>query len=172
MANAELLYSEDQVEAAIDHMAAQINAALSDRNPLLLCLMLGAVVITGKLLTRLRFPLEIEYVHASRYRGQTTGGELAWTHMPAETIGDRCVLVIDDILDEGITMANVVEACKQAGASEIRTAVLVNKTITRPKKFNAVDFIGLTVPDKYVFGYGMDYHEYLRNANGIYAVNG
>lgn len=171
MAHAELLYNEAQVEAALDRMAAEINAVLHDKDPVLLCLMLGAVVVTGKLMTRLSFPLRVEYVHASRYRGQTSGGELAWQHMPGELIRDRCVLVIDDILDEGITMANVVEACRQAGAGEIHTAVLVDKNISGEKKFPAVDFTGLTVPDKYVFGYGMDYKEYLRNANGIYAVN-
>ncbi len=168
--HAELLYSAEQVETALDEMAARINRELHDKNPVVLCLMIGAVIVTGRLLPRLRFPLQVQYLHASRYRGETSGSELKWTREPDTSIRDRSVLIIDDILDEGITLKSVIDECRRAGAKQTYTAVLVDKQINKPKQFSKVDFTGLSVPDKYVFGYGMDYKEYLRNCDGIYAV--
>lgn len=169
--NAELLYTSVEVESALDKMAEAINQTLHDKNPLVLCLMIGAVVVTGRILTRLKFPLQVEYIHATRYRGQTSGGEMEWIRIPKDVINGRSVLIIDDILDEGITLKAIVDVCREAGASKVYTAVLIDKQSDKPKQFDTPDFIGLTVPDKYVFGYGMDYKDYLRNCDGIYAVD-
>ncbi len=170
LSEAELLYSADEVEAAFDRMASEITAALADKNPIVLCLMIGAVIPVGKLLPRLQFPLQLEYIHATRYRGETTGKDLSWIKKPDATLDGRTVLIVDDILDEGITMSAIIEECNEAHAAEIYTAVLVDKQIERSKEFKKADFTGLTVPDRYVFGYGMDYKGYLRNCSGIYAV--
>lgn len=170
LANAELLYTADQVEAALDRMAEQITRDMHDKNPLVLCMMIGAVVVTGKLLPRLKFPLQVEYIHATRYRGETSGGELDQLRIPEAAIGNRTVLIVDDILDEGITLKAVIDACRTGGASEIYTAVLIDKILGIQKQFAKPDFTGLTVPDRYVFGFGMDYKNYLRNCDGIYAV--
>jgi hypoxanthine phosphoribosyltransferase len=170
LAGADLIYTQAQVETALDDMAASITRQLHDRNPLILCLMLGAVVVTGKLLTRLQFPLQLEYIHATRYRGATRGGELEWLRFPRARIKGRTVLVVDDILDEGITLKAITDACREAGAAAVHTAVLLDKQLPKPKQFPRADFTGLSIPDRYVFGYGMDYKEYLRNCNGIYAV--
>ena len=167
---ADQLYTSAQVEAALDRMAENITRDLQDKNPLLLCMMIGAVVVAGKLLTRLKFPLQVEYVHATRYRGETSGGELDQLRLPADKIQNRTVLIVDDILDEGITLRAVVDACRDAGAGAIHTAVLIDKLLDSGKQFDQLDYIGLTVPDRYVFGYGMDYKTYLRNCDGIYAV--
>ncbi|MFQ5659212.1 MAG: hypoxanthine-guanine phosphoribosyltransferase [Gammaproteobacteria bacterium] len=171
LSEAELLYSAAEVEAAFDKMATAITRTLRDKNPLLLCPMLGAVVPTGQLLPRLGFPLQLEYIHATRYRGKTSGGNIHWIRKPQPLIHNRTLLIIDDILDEGITLKSIVDACTGLGAGEIYTAVLVDKQINKPKQFPKADFTGLSIPDRYVFGYGMDYKEYLRNCNGIYAVN-
>ena len=171
LAHADLLHTHAEVEAALDNMAVAITGKLHDKNPLLLCLMLGAVVVTGKLLTRLNFPLQLEYIHATRYRGTTSGGKLEWLRMPKAKIRDRTVLIVDDILDEGITLKAITAACREAGAGAIYTAVLVDKQLRKPKQFLKADFTGLTIPDRYVFGYGMDYKEYWRNCDGIYAVH-
>jgi len=170
-ANADLLYTRSEVEAALDNMAAAITRQLHDKNPLLLCLMLGAVVVTGKLLSRLRFPLQLDYIHATRYRGTTSGGQLEWLRRPQAMIKGRNILIVDDILDEGVTLKTITEACREAGAGAIYTAVLVDKQLRKPKQFAKADFTGLTIPDRYVFGYGMDYKEYWRNLDGIYAVH-
>lgn len=171
LANAELLYTSDKVEAALDRMAEQITSDMHDQNPVVLCMMIGAVVVTGKLLTRLKFPLQVDYIHATRYQGATRGGELEQLRLPVDLIRNRTVLIIDDILDEGITLKAVVDACRDAGAGTVHTAVLLNKLLEEgDKQFDQLDYTGLTVPDRYVFGYGMDYKTYLRNCDGIYAV--
>lgn len=169
-AGAERLYSAAEVEAAIDKMAAAITAELNNKNPVVLCLMIGAVIIVGKLLPRLNFPLQLEYVHATRYQGATTGGNMQWVRSPSVSLEGRTVLIIDDILDEGVTLSTMIEECKKAGAAATYTAVLADKQIRKSRPLQKADFTGLTLPDYYVFGYGMDYKSYLRNAPGIYAV--
>lgn len=168
-AGAELLYTADEVEQALDSMARDITAGLGDKNPVVLCLMIGAVVTVGKLLPRLDFPLQLEYVHATRYQGDTSGRTVDWLKSPSITIQNRTVLIVDDILDEGITLSSIIEECHSLRAKEIFTAVLITKN-TPKKSLQKADFTGLYVPDRYVFGYGMDYKEYLRNVPGIYAV--
>jgi len=169
-AEARLLYGTEEVEAAIDSMARAITGALQDKNPVVLCLMIGAVIIVGKILPKLNFPLQLEYVHATRYQGSTTGGNMQWVRSPSVPLKDRTVLIIDDILDEGVTLTTMIEECKKAEAAKIYTAVLADKQIKKSRALKHADFTGLTIPDYYVFGYGMDYKGYLRNAPGIYAV--
>jgi len=167
-ATADLLYSEQQVEAAIDKMAQEINTLLADRNPLLLCVLNGGIVMAGKLLTRLKIPLTIDAINASRYQNQTSGGNIEWVLKPGTPLKDRTVLIIDDILDEGITLEAIYQYCLEQGATSVYSAVLVDKILDHKKPITA-DFIGLEVEDRYLFGYGMDYKGYLRNAAGIYA---
>ncbi len=167
-ATADLLHSEQEVEAAIDKMAQEINIALADRNPLLLCVINGGIVTFGKLLTRLSIPLTIDSIHASRYQNQTSGGSIEWLVKPETPIKDRTVLIVDDILDEGITLEAIYQYCREQGASSVHSAVLVDKILDHEKPLSA-DFIGLNVENRYLFGYGMDYKGYLRNAPGIYA---
>ena len=166
---AECCYSKKEVESAIDKMASEITVDLGKLNPLLLCVMNGGLIITGDLLLRLEFPLHYDYIHATRYAGEINGSQLVWVAKPQHIVKDRHILIIDDILDEGITLREIAKYCHDAGATSVRTAVLVNKTHNR-KQFDHADYVGLTVDDRYVFGYGMDYKGYLRNIPGIYAV--
>ena len=166
---ADCLFNETQVEASLDNMARAIHARLQNSNPVAVCLMNGGVVPFGRLLTRLNFPLQVDYVHATRYGDKTRGGELQWIAGPFVEARDRIILLVDDILDEGTTLAAIERHYREQGAREVLKAVLV-KTI-RPRQVDiAVDFTGLDIPDRYVFGYGMDYKGWLRNAPGIYAV--
>lgn len=168
---ADCLYTDEQVKAAIVRMAAEISERIAGSDPLVLCVMTGAVVPMGQLLTHLDFPLQIDYVHATRYRGATAGGEIHWLAQPRTPLDGRVVLVVDDILDEGATLAAIIDECHRAGAAEVYSAVLVEKMHDRKNGLEA-DFVGLQVEDRYVFGYGMDYKDYLRNAPGIFAVKG
>ena len=169
---ADCLYRREEVDAAMDRMAFEIHNELEHENPLFLCVMVGGLISSGHLLTRVDFPLELDYVHATRYQGETRGRDLVWKNKPSTTIKDRTVLVIDDILDGGITLQEIVKHCVEEGAKKVYTAVLVDKEGVRlPEGLAKADFTGLTVEDRYVFGYGMDYKEYLRNAPGIYAVH-
>jgi len=167
--HADCLYTESQVEAALDAMAASIGQRLSDANPVVVCLMNGGVVPFGRLLTRLQFPLQVDYVHATRYGARLRGGELEWIAGPFMPAVGRTVLLVDDILDEGTTLAAIEARYRADGAKDIFKAVLTRKDRLRKISIN-VDFVGLDIPDRYVFGYGMDYKGYLRNVPGIYAV--
>ncbi|KTC97110.1 hypoxanthine-guanine phosphoribosyltransferase [Legionella geestiana] len=165
------LYTTAQVEAALDKMASAIHERLHDKNPVIVCVMIGGLVPMANLLLRLDFPLEVDYVHATRYRGEITGGELHWKVRPRLELKDRTVLVVDDILDGGVTLASILKEVEAIGAKEVMSAVLVDKHHKRvPEGLQKADFVGLEVDDHYIFGYGMDYNEYLRNAPGIFVV--
>ena len=151
-------------------MAAQISAALADANPLILPVMGGAVVFTGHLLPMLRFPLQFDYLHVTRYRGGTQGAQVQWKVQPHDNVRGRTVLVLDDILDEGNTLAAIRDRLLAEGAARFMSAVFADKAIGRPKPIRA-DFVGIEVPDRYVFGFGMDINEYWRNLPAIYAVH-
>ncbi len=168
---ADLLFPAAEVEAALDRMAQAIRERLARSNPVILCVMTGGVVPVGKLLPRLDFPLQLDYLHATRYRGDTWGGELHWVSKPSIPLQGRSVLVVDDILDEGLTLKAILEHCRAQDAREALSAVLVDKRHDRKNGVQA-SITGLSVEDRYVFGYGMDYKGYLRNAPGIYAVKG
>jgi hypoxanthine phosphoribosyltransferase len=168
--NAQLIYTEEQVEKAITHMAQKISYLLKDRNPVVLSVLTGGIVVTGKLLTQLDFPLTLDVITATRYNNKTTGGHIEWLQKPATPLKDRTVLIVDDILDEGLTLKAIVEYCLNQGASSVYTAVLIHKKITQAKPILA-DFIGLETEDFYLYGYGMDYKGYLRNAAGIFACH-
>ncbi len=168
-ARADLLHPESEVEAALDRLAEEITDRLADKDPIAICVMNGAVVTAGKLLPRLDFPLRQDYLHATRYRGATQGGEIHWLHRPQYDIKGEHLLIIDDILDEGVTLHAVVDACREAGAASVHCVVLVEKQHDRSNGFKA-DYVGLVVQDRYLFGYGMDFKGYWRNAPGIFAV--
>lgn len=162
------LHSAAEVEAALDKMASAISQKLSNSNPLLLCVINGGIIATGKLLPRLDFPLNLDSIHASRYRNQTSGSEIHWLFKPTTPLRDRTVLVVDDILDEGHTLQAIVDYCHEQGAAAVFTAALFDKQLAVEKPLTP-DFVGLVVANHYLFGYGMDYKGYLRNAAGVYA---
>lgn len=166
------LFTTHEVEAALDRMAIKIHEKLKDENPVIICVMVGGLVPLGNLLPRLDFPLEVDYVHATRYRGEISGGEIHWKVKPSANLVDRTVLIVDDILDGGVTLAAIIEEIKAMGAKQVYSAVLVDKYRKRvPNGLKNADFVGLEVEDHYIFGYGMDYNEYLRNAPGIFVVD-
>jgi len=166
-----LLYTAQEVEKAIDEMALKIEEKFTHSNLLCMTVMIGGLIPTGALLRRLHFPIEMDYVHATRYTGKTRGGELTWLVKPQKKLKNRTILIVDDILDGGITLAGIVDYCKEQGAKEVYTAVLIDKQRERPEKaVQKADFAALEVENKFIYGYGMDYGEYLRNAPGIYAV--
>lgn len=171
MQEADLIHPFEQIDNAMDRMAAEISDRLAASNPIVISLLKGGLVLSGQLLPRFGFPLQLDYVHATRYRDKTEGGSLHWIARPSMPIKDRTILLLDDIFDEGHTLAAIHDYCLAMGVKEVQTAVLLDKLHDRKANL-AVDYIGLTVPDRYVFGFGMDYKGYLRNANGIYAVKG
>ena len=166
---ADLVYSEQEVGRAVERVAAEVTARLADANPLVLSVMRGAVVFTGRLLPLLHFPLELDYLHITRYDGKTRGSEVRWKAGPRTDIRGRTLLVVDDILDEGDTLAAVRERLLADGADAFFSAVFADKDTGRAKPIRA-DFVGVRVPNRYVFGFGMDVNEYWRNLPAIYAM--
>jgi hypoxanthine phosphoribosyltransferase len=159
----------DEVREAVRRLAAEITAGLADEFPLVLAVMGGAVVFAGQLLPLLSFPLEFGAIEATRYANTTRGSEIAWRLAPGEHVRGRTVLVLDDILDEGVTLAAVRARLLEMGARRVLTAVLADKDTGRGKPI-AADFVGLRVPDRYVFGFGMDAFGAWRNLPGIHAL--
>lgn len=166
--NAQLLYTEAEVDDSINKMATKINSTLETHNPVILCVMNGGIVTTGKLLPKLNFPLTLDAINVSRYGNNTRGSQVNWLQKPTTSLADRTVLIVDDILDEGITLEAIYHYCREQGARCIFSAVLIDKKINQTKPIQA-DFIGLSVDNYYLYGSGMDYKGYLRNAAGIYA---
>lgn len=171
LAEADLICTAEKSALAVRRVAAEISARLAASNPLVLAVMGGAVVFVGNLLPQLGFPLDFDYLHVSRYRDTTHGGQLAWVREPGSEVAGRTVLVVDDILDEGITLAGIRRYLLQQGATEVLTAVFADKNTGRAKPV-AADFVGVTLPDRYVFGYGMDIKGAWRNLPAVYAMKG
>jgi len=173
MENADCLITQQQVEDALDRMAEEITRDMGDKLPVFYCVMNGGLITTGHLLTRLGFPLEVDYIHATRYRSELRGGDLFWRVSPEVPMAGRHVVIVDDILDEGATLAAILAYCKDAQAASISTAVLVDKQHDRKASPELkADYCGLEVADRFVFGFGMDYKGYWRNAPGIFAPKG
>ncbi len=173
LAEADLLMPINEVEATISRMAMEITAQLQESDPVLLCIMNGGLIFTGQLLTKLLFPLEVDYLHATRYGHETNGTELQWRVKTQLDLKGRTVLLLDDILDEGVTLAAIADYCRQQGATDVFMAVLIEKLhLRKVTPGMRADFTGIEVGDRFLFGYGLDYKGYWRNAPGIYAVNG
>ena len=168
---ADLVCGADAVDAAIARIATGLTIALGEQYPLVLAVMGGSVFFAGNLLPRLRFPLEFDFIHASRYGEAVVGGGISWRAPPRGNVKDRVVLILDDILDGGDTLFAIRERVLGMGASSCFTAVLADKNTRIAKPIHA-DFVGLPVPNRFVFGCGMDAHGAWRNLPAIYAMKG
>jgi hypoxanthine phosphoribosyltransferase len=166
---AELVCPAEEVDRAIDRLAIEITTRFRDAYPLVLCVMNGALFFCGKLLPLLRFPLHLDYVHASRYGAEIDGRTVRWKVEPGELVKGRAVLVVDDILDAGDTLAAIKAKVVERGAASCHVAVLTDKLTGRPKPIEP-DFVGLRIPDRFVFGCGLDAYGSWRNLPAIYAL--
>jgi hypoxanthine phosphoribosyltransferase len=167
---ARLLYSAREVSRAITRLARKIEATLADTKPVVLAVMHGGVVLAVELCARFKFPYEFDYVHVTRYANQLTGGELEWRVKPNAALAGRTVLIVDDILDRGITLAALREELTAVGVAAQYAAVLVTKRLSDVVDRPAPDFCCFTIDDVYAFGCGMDYKGYWRGLRGLYAI--
>jgi len=170
LAHADVLFERAELETVIADLGRRIDAALDGERAVFLTVMNGALMFAGQLALSIRTDLEFDYVHATRYRGATSGSELHWLREPAANLAGRTVLLVDDILDEGHTLKAVRDDCLRRGAKRVLIASLCSKKHDRLVAGIAADFNGVELPDRYVFGYGMDYHEQGRNLPAIYAL--
>jgi len=171
--SAEEIFDKATVDASVTRMAEELNARYdrpdNQEFPLVLGVMGGAVVFTGNLLPQLTFPLEFDYIHVSRYGDEDKGGQVVWKVIPRSNVAGRTVIVLDDILDEGETLAHVKERLLDMGAAEVILAVFADKAIGKPKPVKP-DLVGITIPNRFVVGFGMDAYGYWRNLPGLWAV--
>jgi hypoxanthine phosphoribosyltransferase len=159
----------NDINLALDKLALALNQRYADTKPLVLCVMKGSLVTLGQLLPKLTFSLELDYIHASRYDDKLVGGEIIWHHKPSTPLSGRDVILVEDIVDRGDTL-NVLRAyCMKNNAKSISCATLLNK-IDVAQVCQPAEFIGLSIPDRYVFGFGMDYQGDARQLPGIYAL--
>ena len=169
---ADCLFTRDEVAGAIEGVATKITRDYQELNPIVMCIMNGGLIFCGELILHLPILLELDYAHTSRYRASTDPDDLQWISVPHAPLKNRHILLVDDILDEGHTLKSLIKACTDQGASSVKSAVLLNKKHDRKAEPNfKADYTALEVDDHYVFGYGMDYKGYLRNAPGIYKLN-
>jgi hypoxanthine phosphoribosyltransferase len=169
LTTADEIFTADEVRTAVERMAVEISKALNDEFPIVLSVMGGAAVFTGQLLPLLRFPLEFGAIEVTRYNNDIQGREITWRLAPRDNVRGRTVLVVDDILDEGITLAAIRKKLLEMGARQVMNAVFCDKEIGREKPVIA-DFVGVKCPNRYVFGFGMDAYGLWRNLPSIYAL--
>jgi len=167
---ADLLHDRAALDTAIRTLGRAIDATLAGETPVYLSVMHGGLIFAGALALAITNDLEFDYVHATRYRGGTQGQDLHWIKAPSAKMSGRTVLLADDILDEGYTLRAIRDYCVAQGAARVLIAVLCEKRHGRTAPGIKADFVGVEVPDRYVFGFGMDYHEQGRNLPGIYAL--
>jgi hypoxanthine phosphoribosyltransferase len=168
--HSDVLFERTELDTVIADMARGIDAALDGERAVFLTVMNGAMMFGAQLALAIRTDLEFDYVHATRYRGTTSGSELHWLREPAVSLQDRTVLLVDDILDEGHTLKAVRDDCLRRGAKRVLVVTLCCKKHDRCVEGITSDFNGVELPDRYVFGYGMDYYEQGRNLPAIYAL--
>lgn len=170
LTSADLIHDQSVLAPAISRMGMEISQALLGQSAVFLTIMQGGLVFAGQLATTINADLEFDYVHATRFRGTTEGGELKWMRRPDTPLPGRIVVLVDDILDEGHTLKAIRDWCLEEGASRVLLATLCEKRHGRTVPGLRADFVGVEVPDRYVFGYGMDFHEQGRNLPAIYAL--
>ena len=167
---ADLLISKKEIEIAIDQVASEVKSIIGDEVPILLCVMKGGFMFAAELMKRIQLPLELDYVHVDRYRNQTRGSDLQWHKEPDINLQNRLVLLVDDIFDEGYTMQELIAYCAEKHVAKVLTVVLLKKSLAKKHTEIEPDIYGLACPDKYVFGWGMDYKGYWRNLTDVFAV--
>lgn len=171
--SARCLFDQTAVETGLNKLASDIEQQLAKQDPIFLCVVIGGIITMGRLLPKLHFPLQLDYIHVSRYADKATGSsQLQWKAQPTTPLYNRQVVIVDDILDGGLTMAAIKQYCSEAGAHTVYSAVLVDKPEGRdPNGISSPDFSALTVGNEWLIGSGMDYKGYLRNLDGIYALD-
>jgi len=171
--DSKILYSCDEIKVAISTIADEINEYFveAENNITVLPVMKGALPFAGHLIPLLSFNTNIEYIHVTRYHQNIGIQNCDWLYKPhISVIKNKDILVLDDILDEGITLLNINNELKSMGARSIMTAVLFNKIINK-KKSTLADFGGLEVPNNYVYGFGLDFKGVGRNLPNLYSFN-
>lgn len=166
--NAKPLYSKQQLLANLQIVAEQISKDYQDKKLICLCVLNGGIVTLGQLLPLITCSVLVDSIHLTRYTGKTTASDtIKWKSKPSINLKGLDVLLVDDILDEGITLFELSKYCKTQKANSVKSMVLVNKKHNRKFENIKADYVACEVPDKYVYGFGMDFKEFGRNLDKV-----
>jgi len=165
--NSQVLFNRDEVSAAVQKMADEINEFYAGESIIMISVLTGAIIPAAWLATKLTMPMQMDFVHATRYRGGLYGAELEYRVPPRLDLEGKRILIVDDIFDEGHTLAAIKGSVEKRKAGSVKMAALVRKDHDRGLPRDYVDFVGLDVPDVYVFGCGMDAYEEWRHLDEI-----
>jgi hypoxanthine phosphoribosyltransferase len=158
-----ILFDEATIHRRLDELAARITADYQDRELTVVAILNGSLILMADLLRRIPLPLKLDCLSVASYHGGTKGvGELAFRQISLPDIAGRHVLIVDDILDSGVTLATIREKLEAAGPISIRICVLLEKKRTRERAVEP-DYVGFEMADEFVVGYGLDYMERYRN---------
>lgn len=163
----QVLISGAKIESTVKRLAAEITRDYRDKTPILLGILKGSFIFLADLVRKLDFPLEVEFIRLSSYgSGQQTSGRVKVVQGLRLNVKGRHVVVVEDIVDTGITLAFLIEYLKKKKPASLRLCALTDKPSRRrvPVK---IDYTGITVPDKFLVGYGIDCDEKYRNLPDI-----
>lgn len=160
---------ESEIQAAVSKVAETINRDIADTNPLFICVLNGSFMFAGDLMKTINFPCEITFVKLSSYDGIYTTGSVKEVIGLNESVVDRNVVVVEDIVDTGITMERILESLKVKGAKSIKVATFLQKPDALQRDIT-VDYVAMKIPNDFIVGYGLDYDGYGRNLKDIYTV--
>lgn len=158
-----------QIEEAVDKIASRINSDLAGKNPLFLIVLNGAFMFAADLLKKITFPCQISFVKLSSYIGTSTTSAVRELIGLDEVLTGRTVVIVEDIIDTGITMGVTIEKLKKLEAAEVHIATLLFK----PNAFRMnyeIDYIGMEIPNDFIVGYGLDFDQHGRNFPDIYKI--
>ncbi len=165
-----IVFNAREVQSAIDELAIDLQARCHGNQWIMLCVMQGGLMFTAELMKRMSVDLMQDSIRVTRYGDNTTGGELTWHYKPESELSGRRVIIVDDIFDEGETLAAIADYCHKEGAVEVVSAVLLEKNHDRKVDHYRPYFVGLQCDDRYVFGFGMDFEGHFRNLSEIRAL--
>ncbi len=168
--NFELFIPYEKIRSVIEEMAEKMNEQLDGRNPLFVCILNGSFMFAAELFKRINIiETEISFVKLASYEGDKTSGAVKQLIGLNENIEGRTVVILEDIVDTGITISNIQEQLKQLNPKEVQVATLLLKPDALTKKVK-LDYVGLEIPNDFIVGYGLDYDGYGRNLIDIYSV--
>jgi hypoxanthine phosphoribosyltransferase len=166
----EVLIPANEIAATVERLAAEIRGDYFGKEPLLLGILKGSFMFMADLIRRLDFPLEIDFIRLSSYGGGTeSSGKIKVVQGLRSGVKNREVLVIEDIIDTGLTVAYLLDYLRKKRPASLRLCALLDKPSRRQVPVS-IDYLGITVPDKFLVGYGLDYNERYRNLPDIYVL--
>jgi len=165
----EIMIPASDIKEAIWKIADKLNEDLKDKNPLMVCILNGSFMFSADLLKLIKFPCQISFVKLSSYQGTSSCGHVKELIGINEDLSGRTVLLLEDIVDSGITVKNCICQVKNTGAKEVLVATLLFKP-NALKEDIKLDYIGLEIPNDFIVGYGLDYNGYGRNLPDIYKI--